>query len=102
MNKPMKTLINIRRDLLEFIDYVRSYGIKRSHRGNEIPKTDIKRLEKRLNVPEHLNDTEDGKVIWIEWISRLALSLKLVSYDTKGVYAGYSSQKPSFPDNYIK
>ena len=102
MNMPMKTLINIRRDLLEFIDYVQSYGIKRSHRGNEIPKTDIKRLEKRLNVPEYLNDTEDGKVVWIDWISWLALSLKLVSYDIKGVYAGHSSQEPSFPDNYIK
>lgn len=59
----MKTLINIRRDLLEFIDYVRSYDVKRSHRGNEIPKTDIKRLEKKLNIPEHLNDMEYGKVV---------------------------------------
>lgn len=102
MNKPMKTFINIRHDLLEFTDYVRSHEIKRSYRGNEIPKTDIKRLEKRLHIPEHLNDTEDGKVVWIEWVSWLALNLKLVSYNIKGVYAGYSSQERSFPDNYIK
>jgi len=38
---------------------------------------------------------------WIDYLDRLALKMGFVSYDIKGTYRGYSSQEPSFPDNFI-
>lgn len=96
--------INIRHDLIAFIDFVSEYGLKRAHRDNSITKSDLKRLTKLLDIPKELktNESEVEGDIWVEWISFLALSMDLVSYDTKGIYAGYTSQEPSFPDNYVK
>jgi len=93
---------SIRKDLLVFIDYVDSKGIKRSHRGNRIMKGDFKRLAKILTVPERLRDGEPEDGDWAHFICGLAYGLKLLTYDTEGVYAGWSSSEPSFPDNYIE
>jgi hypothetical protein len=39
---------------------------------------------------------------WINYVDELALAFKFTNYDTEGIYAGYTSSEPSFPDNYIK
>jgi len=93
---------NIRRDLLAFVRYVQERDLKRSYRENEIPKADCKRLKKILKAPEVLREAEEEHCIWAEWISELARRMGLVSYDTEGEYMGYSSQAPSYPDNYIE
>jgi len=93
---------SVRRDLLAFIRYVQERGLQRSHRENLIPKTDRKRLLKVLKAPEPLQDTEAECGYWMEWISKLTLRLGLVDYDSEGVYVGYHSQAPSYPDNYIE
>lgn len=84
-----------------FIDYVLKRDVKRSHRENRIPKSDLKRLVKVLQPPQILRETEPTEGYWAEWISDLARKLGLISYDTEGIYAGYSSVDTSFPDNYI-
>jgi hypothetical protein len=38
----------------------------------------------------------------VDYVDWLCLKLVFVSYDTKGVYAGYTSSEPSFPDNYVR
>ena len=93
---------NIRKDLLNFIDYVQEREVKRSHRENQIMKGDLKRLAKRLTIPECLLNSELEDGYWSHFICDLAHSLSLVNYDMEGVYAGYSSSEPSFPDNYIE
>jgi hypothetical protein len=45
---------------------------------------------------------EGGSSAWIEHVDRVCWALKLIQYDTQGVYVGYSSTEPSFPDNYVK
>ena len=45
---------------------------------------------------------EEGSSAWIDFVDDVALKLGFVRYDTKGEYAGYTSQEPSFPDNYIE
>lgn len=92
---------NIRRDLMAFVHYAWERDIKRSHRENLIPKSDLKRLIKILQPPEILRDLEPTEGHWAEWISELARNLGLISYDIKGSYIGYHSTEPAFPDNYI-
>jgi hypothetical protein len=93
---------DIRRDLPALVEYVIKRGIKRSHRENAIPRADCKRLSKILGVPGILVDVEEEQGTWAEWICELARKMGFVSYDIKGVYAGYSSREPSFPDNHIE
>jgi len=93
---------NVRRDLFAFMEYVAKRGIQRSHRANEIPPGDRKRLTKILGVPRLLLDTEEDLGTWAEWICALARQMGFVSYDIKGQYLGYSSQEPSFPENHIE
>ena len=45
---------------------------------------------------------EEGSSAWIDFVDEVALKLGFVHYDTEGEYAGYTSQEPSFPDNYIE
>lgn len=94
---------DVRKDLHTFIDYIRSRQVKRSHRSNDLSKTDLRRLAKLMTDPEALDHIKEyGESPWVEYIDWLALELGFVSYDTEGVYAGYTSQEPSFPDNYIE
>ncbi|MGK5084213.1 hypothetical protein WDW37_13035 [Bdellovibrionota bacterium FG-1] len=90
---------DIRRDLHTFIRYVAEKGIKRSHRGNLIPKADLLRLQKQMSRQDSL--TESGSA-WIRAVDHLALDLDFIHYDTKGEYAGYSSREASYPDNQIE
>lgn len=93
---------DLRRDLHVFVDYIRGRNIKRSVRGNSLPRTDANRLAKLLNDPQIAEETREfGQTTWLDFIDLLALRLGLVDYDTEGVYAGYSSQERSYPDNYI-
>ncbi len=96
-------LPDLRRDLHVFVEYVRTREVKRSHRGNLLSKSDAKRLVKLMSDSEAAQEVErDGFSDWINYVDEVALKLGFVHYDTKGHYAGYSSQEPSFPDNYIK
>jgi hypothetical protein len=94
---------DLRRDLHVFVDYVREREVKRSHRGNALSKADAKRLARLLSGPDALPEVdEEGSPAWIDFVDDIALELGFVHYDTKGQYAGYSSQEPSFPNNYIE
>ncbi len=96
-------LPDLRRDLHVFVDYVRGREVKRSHRGNALSKADSKRLARLLSDPDAVQDVDEtGSSAWLDFVDGVALRLGFVHYDTKGEYAGYSSQEPSFPDNFIQ
>lgn len=93
---------DIRFDLHTFMEYARSHEIKRGHRDNRVPAGHQQRLAKLLSHPLSEADMDENKYFpWIEHVDEICLALKFVSYDTKGVYAGYSSSEPSFPDNFM-
>lgn len=94
---------DVRRDLHTFVRYVRDRQVKRSHRGNELPKADVQRLLQTLSDAGRADRLdEQTRQGWLACVDALALALGFVSYDTKGSYAGYSSAEPSFPDNMIR
>jgi hypothetical protein len=94
---------DLRRDLHVFVDYVRAREVKRSHRGNALSKADAKRLARLLSGPDAVREVdEEGYSRWLDFVDDVALRLGFVHYDTEGQYAGYTSQEPSFPDNYIE
>lgn len=93
---------DLRRDLHLFLDYVRGRSIKRSVRGNSLPRADAARLGKLLNDPEPAEERlYSGRLRWLDFVDHIAHRLGLVEYDTTGVYAGYSSSEKSYPDNYM-
>jgi len=92
-----------RRDLHVFVCYVQEREVKRAHRTNMLSKSDSLRLAKLMTAPGAVEGVkETGGSRWVDFVDGLALKLGLVSYDTEGEYAGYSSSEPSFPDNYIQ
>ena len=94
---------DLRQDLHVLVEFARGHEIKRGHRDNLIPRPVQQRLAKLMSHPAHAGGTDqEGFSLWIDHVDSLCLALKLVSYDTKGIYAGYSSSEPSFPDNYIQ
>jgi hypothetical protein len=96
-------LPDLRRDLHVFVDYVRAREVKRSHRGNALGKADAKRLARLLSDPDAVREVdEEGDSAWVDEVDDIVLKLGFVHYDTKGQYAGYTSQERSFPDNYIE
>ena len=90
-------------DLHQYLMYMQSHEVKRKTRSNELPNPDIRRLLKSFSNPELL--LEEFKLYkdctWLNFIDTLALSLELVDFDIQGEYRGYTSQSPSFIDNYI-
>ena len=93
----------LRRDIHVFVNYIRERDVKRAHRSNDLPKSDIKRLAKLIGDPETQEEVQaTGTSPWIDFIDRLALTLGFVRYDTEGEYMGYSSTTVSYPDNYIR
>jgi hypothetical protein len=90
-------------DLHIYVQYMANRKVKRMTRSNEIPKADVKRLIKQMTDPLGLAVmvNEHGGSGWLDFIDTLARRLGLVSYDIKGEYRGYSSQSPSFIDNYV-
>jgi hypothetical protein len=96
-------LPDLRRDLHVFIDYVRSRRVKRAVRSNSLTKADARRLAKLMSDAGAESEIEDQDYSEWQWyVDILALKLDFVEYDTVGVYAGYTSNEPSFPDNYIE
>lgn len=94
---------DLRQDLHALVDYVRTHDIKRGHRDNQIPKSHRQRLARQMSDPTGAAKTDaDGGSPWIEHLDWATHALKIVSYDTEGSYAGYSSAEPSFPDNYVQ
>ena len=94
---------DLRRDLHVFVDFVRDRKVKRAHRGNALSKVDAKRLARLLSDPDVVREVdEEGSSGWIDFVDEVALRLGFIHYDTQGHYAGYTSQEPSFPDNYIE
>lgn len=94
---------NLRRDIHEFVNYVSQREVKRAHRSNRLPKADAKRIAKLMSHPDCVQDVQnEGYSWWIGEVDYLALRLDFVKYDTEGIYAGYSSHSPSYPDNYIE
>ena len=93
---------DLRHDLHALVDYARQHEIKRGHRTNLIPRAHQERLAKLMSDPASAGELdEDGNSAWIEHVDRICWQLKFLLYDTEGVYAGYSSSEPSFPDNYV-
>ena len=94
---------NLRRDLHTFVAYVRERMIKRAVRSNQLPKGDVKRIAKLMSWGEAIEEVNQyGTSIWVDAIDNLAHRLGFVKYNIDGEYANYSSQTPSFPDNYIE
>jgi hypothetical protein len=95
-------VVNLRRDLYLFVDFVRREGIRRSYRGNEIPKSAAVKLAKILSWSGEAETVASEKCgVWSDFVSHLARELGLVTFDVKGKYAGHSSTEPSFPENAI-
>ena len=94
---------DLRRDLHVFVAYVEEREVKRGHRDNALSKTDARRLAKLLSDRDAESEVqEDGNSTWVDSVDRFAQQLGLVHYDMEGIYVGYTSQAPSFPDNYIQ
>ncbi|HNQ90622.1 MAG TPA: hypothetical protein PKM73_18565 [Verrucomicrobiota bacterium] len=94
---------DLRQDVQAFMDYARGHQIKRGHRDNGIPRAHQQQLAKRMSNPAGARTIDpEGGSAWIGHVDGVCLALKLVKYDTKGVYAGYSSVEPSFPDNFVQ
>ncbi len=94
---------DLRHDLHAYVEYVQNRDVKRLHRSNELNRSDLKRLAKLMSGSYSVGEVErKGYSEWINYVDELALLFKFTNYDTEGVYAGYTSSEPSFPDNYIK
>lgn len=94
---------DLRHDLHAYVEYVRERAVKRLHRSNKLNRSDSKRLAKLMSDSYPIEEVETkGYSRWINYVDKLALAFKFTNYDTEGVYMGYTSSEPSFPDNYIK
>jgi hypothetical protein len=93
---------DLRHDLHAYVGYVQDRDVKRLHRSNELNRSDSKRLAKLMSDSSAIEEVEaEGYSEWINYVDKLALVLNFTHYDTEGVYMGYTSSEPSFPDNYI-
>ncbi len=103
--KPLRVFSNDRdllRDLFTYLDYISEHSIKRMTRTNEIPRANSVHIAKLLGDPELVKAAQEtGGTQWIDFIDTLAWDLRLVSYDIKGEYRGYTSSEPSFIENFI-
>ena len=94
---------DLRHDLHAYVEYVRDRCVKRLHRSNELNRSDSKRLAKLMSNSYAIEEVETkGYSEWVNYVDELAHAFKFTNYDTEGIYAGYTSSEPSFPDNYIK
>lgn len=104
--KGLKIFTNVcepRRDIHVFVNFIRDREVKRAHRTNMLARADFMRLAKLMTDPGAVDEVKSrGFSRWVEYIDRLALKLGFVTYNTEGVYMGYSSSERSFPDNYIE
>ncbi|VVB88829.1 Uncharacterised protein [uncultured archaeon] len=94
---------DLRHDMHAFMEYVQEREVKRSHRSNELSAADAKRLAKLMSFSSALEEVNtSGFSKWVNYVDEVALLFEFVKYDTEGIYAGYTSSEPSFPDNYIE
>jgi len=92
--------VNLRRDIYKFVEYVQSSGLRRTHRGNAIPKAAAGKLARLLSYRDEPAIVEQsGTGYWSDYVSHVARRMGLVAFSTEGVYKGYSSTSPSFPEN---
>jgi len=93
---------DLRHDLHAYVEYIQDRDVKRLHRSNELNRADSKRLAKLMSDPYIIKEVEqNGYSKWINYVDMLAYVCEFVKYDTEGIYVGYTSSEPSFPDNYI-
>ena len=93
---------DLRRDMHVFVQYIREREVKRLVRSNNLSKADYRRLAKLVSDPDVADEVEaNDRSSWVDYVDWEALKLGLVSYDTEGVYQGYTSSNPSYPDNYV-
>ena len=93
---------DLRHDLHAYVEYIQDRDVKRLHRSNELNRADSKRLAKLMSDPYTIKEVEqNGYSKWINYVDMLAYVCEFVKYDTEGIYVGYTSSEPSFPDNYI-
>ena len=93
---------DLRHDLHAYVEYIQDRDVKRLHRSNELNRSDSKRLAKLMSNSSVIEEVEqNGYSEWINYIDILAYVFEFVKYDTEGIYVGYTSSEPSFPDNYI-
>ncbi len=94
---------DLRHDLHAYVEYMQDRDVKRLHRSNELNKSDSKRLAKLMSDSCAIEEVEqNGYSKWINYVDILAHIFEFVNYDTEGIYAGYTSSEPSFPDNYVE
>ncbi|MGP8323788.1 MAG: hypothetical protein ACT6FG_07320 [Methanosarcinaceae archaeon] len=94
---------DLRHDLHAYVEYMQDRDVKRLHRSNELNRADIKRLAKLMSDPYVIEEVKNnGESNWINYIDKLAIVFGFVNYNTEGIYAGYTSREPSYPDNYIE
>lgn len=92
--------VDVRRDIFVLIRYIQEKSLTRTVRGNGIPQSAARRLAKLLSFANEANRFDDE--YWPDCVCDLARLMGLVSYDIKGILAGYSSTEPSFPDNQVR
>ena len=93
---------DLRHDLHAYVEYIQDRDVKRLHRSNELNRSDSKRLAKLMSDSSAIKEVEqNGYSKWINYVDILAYVFEFVKYDTEGIYVGYTSSEPSFPDNYI-
>ncbi|MEA2034105.1 MAG: hypothetical protein U9N40_01220 [Euryarchaeota archaeon] len=94
---------DLRHDLHAFIEYLQDRDVKRLHRSNDLSRADAKRLAKLMSNSYTIEEVKtNGYSEWINYVDKLAFLFKFTDYNIKGIYVGYTSTEPSFPDNYIK
>ncbi len=94
---------NLRKDLISFVDFCSETELKRTHRNNDISKTDVRKIAKLFGYKDIIGETsKSGKSDYIEFIDHLAYKLEFTVYETAGVYMGYTSSEKSYPENYVE
>ncbi|MBI2566134.1 MAG: hypothetical protein HYV63_03750 [Candidatus Schekmanbacteria bacterium] len=92
--------VDLRRDIFQVARYAKERGIRMTKRENTIPRTDARRLAKLLSRQgEDTIIEQEGFSEWAEYVLRVARDLGVVEFDIEGIYAGYTSDEPCFPDN---
>lgn len=96
---------NFRRDILLFMNFLKNNEIKRTYRDNSFPKNIASKLFRILSYGNYKKKgipSTNNTSFYPDLISYLLKKMKLISFDTEGVYASYTSFSQSFPDNEIE
>ncbi|MDM8552876.1 hypothetical protein QUF72_22545 [Desulfobacterales bacterium HSG2] len=97
--------LDLRKSLHRFLNYVENRRIKRTARGNHLPKTEAKKLIRLItDATRAPKEPEFRKYSrWIDYVDRLALKLGFITYNTKGRHKDKgNSTEESYPNNHIE